>query len=384
MNDSRIRVLLVVLASVFTLIPISYVFAGFWAFMAVTVVGLAGTIGWLIFSFRSPPDSGGLIGRYILMIVALLALATARYVSGYATLIGADANWWIAGAVILPLSILLCGGYFLSRGSPAGIFFAWTGSIYAIVEAVTQFWLELGHWGDYRHVWYLGVPLAMLVFFLACQGVLKLIRPELTVPKMTAEVLLLTARQRNLWSLLFLSAMLLYAVTVYVEGGLLPVGIIVGSMMGGLIAWRMTTSRKPADRYVVVPLFLLMLSLFYFHVGEEILTHFNIAIGQLSGKPWGDFDFNIVIVFGGPLLWFFAAYSLWRGHALGNFILWFMIVGMILGEPAHLLVFPLVKMLQSGGTYDYFPGMATALFPMIPAILALLVILKNHRVAKPA
>ena len=56
-----------------------------------------------------------------------------------------------------------------------------------------------------------------------------------------------------------------------------------------------------------------------------------------------------------------------------------MIVGMILGEPTHLLVFPVVAMYKFGIGYRYFSGMYTALFPMIPAILALTVILAGHR-----
>jgi hypothetical protein len=36
-------------------------------------------------------------------------------------------------------------------------------------------------------------------------------------------------------------------------------------------------------------------------------------------------------------------------------------------------------MMQQGVGYEYFSGMYTALFPMIPAILALAVIIKSHR-----
>ena len=59
-----------------------------------------------------------------------------------------------------------------------------------------------------------------------------------------------------------------------------------------------------------------------------------------------------------------------------------MIVGMILGEPAHLLVFPVVTMFQTGGSYSYFSGMYTALFAMIPAILMLAEIVRETR-ARP-
>jgi hypothetical protein len=44
---------------------------------------------------------------------------------------------------------------------------------------------------------------------------------------------------------------------------------------------------------------------------------------------------------------------------------------MILGEPTHVLLFPVMRMAQDDVGYGYFSGMYTALFPMIPAILAL-------------
>jgi hypothetical protein len=56
-----------------------------------------------------------------------------------------------------------------------------------------------------------------------------------------------------------------------------------------------------------------------------------------------------------------------------------MIVGMIVGEPTHLLIFPVVSMNKFGIGYEYFSGMYTALFPMIPAILALVFIISDHK-----
>jgi hypothetical protein len=183
----------------------------------------------------------------------------------------------------------------------------------------------------------------------------------------------------NILTLFFLSIALVYAATIYVQSGWLPVGVIIGSMMGGLIGWRKTTAHHPANPYKVVPLYLLMLCLFNIHVGEEFITHFNQSIALITGHAWADKPFTLLIALIGPIFWIFGAFSLWLKQALGNFILWFMIVGMILGEPTHLLVFPVVVMYQKGASYHYFSGMYTALFPMIPAILALVVIIADHK-----
>jgi hypothetical protein len=128
-------------------------------------------------------------------------------------------------------------------------------------------------------------------------------------------------------------------------------------------------------------LYLLLLCLFYIHVGEEVISPipFNQAIATISGTPWSDTEFTLLINLIGPIIWVFGAWSLWRRQPFGNFILWFMAIGMILGEPAHLLVFPVVAMNKFGIGYQYFSGMYTALFPMIPAILVVTTILHDYR-----
>jgi len=59
----------------------------------------------------------------------------------------------------------------------------------------------------------------------------------------------LTNRQVNLWTILLVCLIGLYGLTVYAQAGLLPVGILVGSMIGGLVGWRKTTAHYPANLY---------------------------------------------------------------------------------------------------------------------------------------
>lgn len=55
-------------------------------------------------------------------------------------------------------------------------------------------------------------------------------------------------------------------------------------------------------------------------------------------------------------------------------------VGMILGEPTHLLAFPL----KVGGRYAYFPGMWTALLPMVAGLWGMYVLIRGYRHDKAA
>ena len=58
------------------------------------------------------------------------------------------------------------------------------------------------------------------------------------------------------------------------------------------------------------------------------------------------------------------------------------VVGMILGEPTHHIIFPVMAAVKLSVGYTYFGGMVTALFPMIPAIILAASIFADSRVAR--
>jgi hypothetical protein len=381
---------------IFLLISVCFILVDYVGWMPVIEYGLVSIlsfIGWLKFSFRQRNKFTGLVPIYILSIVLFLFLAFLQYVSNYHTYLfekwhrlmvpnlSPDYTHWFLVFVCFPVSFLLIGGYFLTKEKFLGSFFAWWAFFYFLISALLHLSIELNPAISYPHYGYLGALLAMALFLTGAYGIIFLVRGNNSEDNFYATKVI-TSRQVNLWSILFICLVLLYAVTLYEQAGLLPVGIIGGSMMGGMLGWRTTTAHRPADPYKVVPIYLLLQALFYIHVGEETLTHFSQAIANISNHPWNERDFNFFITLGGPIIWIFAAWSLWKRQPFGNFILWFIIVGMILGEPTHFLVFPVIRMVQQGVRYQYFPGMYTALFPMIPAILALGVILQDHRKIK--
>ena len=390
MVDSTLSKRLWLVTTATTLSVIVYVQVGAGLALQFSLASGVALLGWWLSSSKGLPAHPALVSYYIGSVVSLLALNTLRYATQYSLFIHRQYSnlfqpdyasthaHWFGAQVCLPVSLLLLGGYFLSRQTSVGIFFAWWGFLFGLIESLIQLVLALGHLNAYTHLHLLAVLTAMVLFTLCVAGILQLIRPRAD-PLPVERPQSLTAHQVNLWSILWVSLVIVYAATLYVQAGPLPVGVIMGSMMGGLIGWRKTTARYPADPYKVVPLYLLLQCLFYVHVGEEVFMHFNRAIASLSGHAWDDSEFDYLITLIGPIIWVLAAYSLWKRQAFGNFILWFMIVGMILGEPTHLLVFPVVRMLQDGVNYTYFPGMYTALFPMIPALLALILILQDYR-----
>ena len=336
-------------------------------------------------------DATAAVVPYLAAIVVSLLLSAVRYWSGYpahavttvpgvfvAHYASADVTWFVT-TVTLPVSLLLRGGYALLRGHTIGRYLAWWTFAFAMADGVTQVAVEFATAG-YDHHFLLGAELAAVEIALGALGWLRLAGRSAPAPEPAQKPL--TRRATILWSIGFFVFVTAYGMTLYSQAGYLPVIIIVGSMFGGLFAWLRTTAVVSANRLKVVPLYLLMLALFYIHVGEEGLSGFAQGIALISGVPWSEAKIFEIIGLVGPAIWVTAALGMWLRQPWGNFLVWFMIVGMILGEPTHHLLFPVMAALKPGVGYTYFGGMVTALFPMIPAVILAANIFADSRRAR--
>lgn len=390
--ESRLASLLTVLSVAITAIVVTaYAISPVLALFLAVVSGVA-LAAWLGFARAGAGETDGAVGPYLIALVLVLVLATCRYLDGVVPLLSGplrhwfhrafpvDISSWFLVFAVAPVSLMLLGGYYLAKRTPLGGYMAWWTAAYALADGLVQFAVAPRLQAVFGPAFAGSLLVAAAQVTAAVVTVQRLLRPHAVV--MPADAGVLTPRQRNLWTLLFGSVVGVYSIALYRSAGPLPLLIVVGSMVGGLVGWRLTTALRPVDPARAVPLFLVLLTLFYLHVGEESLTAFNRGVAQITGTPWSDEDFTLLIGLLGPIVFFFSAWSLWRRQPLGNFIFWFFVVGMILGEPTHMLVFPVVSMKKLGVDYGYFSGMYTALFPMIPAILGLVMILGEHRKAK--
>ena len=162
--------------------------------------------------------------------------------------------------------------------------------------------------------------------------------------------------------------------------GIMPAIIISGSMLGGGIGWYFTSLHHPTDPRKLLPVYLITAVMLYFHIWEEYHYGFGPRIGALTGTGWTESQFVIQIIFYLPAFWILGAMGLYYRHPLGNFVAWFIFFGMFLGEPTHLLVFPNLE----GGRYHYFPGMWTALLPMVMGIWGIYIIVQEYKKVKIA
>lgn len=189
----------------------------------------------------------------------------------------------------------------------------------------------------------------------------------------------------------------------YLSIGLAPVIIIGGSAIVALICWRFTYLRKPVDPEIILPLFILTVAGLQIHIVEEYLTGFAPSMSRLFGISWSEKSFLIIFALIGPILYTLTSLGLYYKIPIAGFVAWFIFIGPGVAEFTHF-IFPLISpdllpkdphpvtafidgtkiadmpnfYFKTTGRY-YFPGMCTAILPMVPGCLAIYRLLVKKR-----
>jgi len=175
-----------------------------------------------------------------------------------------------------------------------------------------------------------------------------------------------------------------------------PVAIVGGSGVVAFVIWQRSYLRRPVDPSVILPLFLLTVAALDVHMAEEYLARFGPAMSRLFDISWTERSFLLIFAFVGPCLYALTAIGLYYRVPLAGFLAWFIFIGPGVAEFTHF-IFPLLRpaiqphvaaplsltvsngrfvaemrnyWLHTTGRY-YFPGMYTAVLPMIPGIWAI-------------
>jgi hypothetical protein len=175
-----------------------------------------------------------------------------------------------------------------------------------------------------------------------------------------------------------------------------PVIIVGGSGSAAFILWSLTYLRRPLPPEAVLPAFLLTVAALEVHMIEEYLTGFGPAMSRLFNISWTEHSFLMIFSFIGPVLYTLTALGLFKRVPLAGFLMCFIFIGPGVAEFTHF-IFPLLKpdvqptvaasvqaivgrdqLMQNlpnfwfrvTGHY-YFPGMYTAILPMIPGIFGI-------------
>ena len=185
-----------------------------------------------------------------------------------------------------------------------------------------------------------------------------------------------------------------------------PVIIVGGSGSAAFILWSLTYLRRPLPPEAVLPAFLLTVAALEVHMIEEYLTGFGPAMSRLFNISWTEHSFLMIFSFIGPVLYTLTALGLFKRVPLAGFLMCFIFIGPGIAEFTHF-IFPLLKpdvqptvaasvqaivgrgqLMQNlpnfwfrvTGHY-YFPGMCTAILPMIPGIYGIRKLLIAARTA---
>ena len=182
----------------------------------------------------------------------------------------------------------------------------------------------------------------------------------------------------------------------FVNIGTPPVIIVGGSGLVALAMWWRTYLRYPTDPSVILPVFLLTIAALDVHMAEEYLTGFGPAMSRVFDISWTERSFLLIFAFFGPSLYALTALGLYYRVPIAGFVAWFIFIGPGVAEFTHF-IFPLLKPALSptvtssiseyvsngrlvadmpnywiGATGQYyFPGLYTAVLPMIPGIYAI-------------
>ena len=214
-----------------------------------------------------------------------------------------------------------------------------------------------------------------------------------------------TSVRTRAWSI---AAAVTFALVAMIAGyrqiGIPPVVIVGGSSVIGMVLWIKTYLRRPLDPSIILPPFLLTVAALEIHMAEEYFTGFGPAMSRLFDISWTEPSFLTIFAFVGPALYALTALGLFYRVPLAGFLAWFIFIGPGVAEFTHF-IFPILEpairpeyrdaisqavsngrfvanmpnyYVKTTGVY-YFPGMYTAVLPMIPGIWAIVRILKAHK-----
>ncbi|MEI6286141.1 MAG: hypothetical protein WCP79_06515 [Bacillota bacterium] len=370
-----------IICSLITAMAASFIFFGIIPAALVCVSGIAALVLWYFCRTQSERINDRILPWYLLTTIALLLKNIEELLFGYpAAFVHAvpslipdvaifDNQHYFAVYSCLLTAIFMLGAVGIVRKNRLGDYLTYFVFVWAILDGALHFLLPL-FFGTFSY--FPGQLFALISLVIAAGGLRTLLSGH-SAPKPPAVPVWRAPRRKFIPVVLIFIAC--FATAMYDQAGLRPTLIVCGSMLGGMVIWIKTTFKKPLYSRELMLAYLWTLAIFFFHITEEYLTNFPGRIDGIFNTQWTLDQFAVLIVFVGPVFWILGAVLYYYHHPLGDYLVWFIFFGMIVGEPTHYLVFPLLE----GGRFHYFPAMWTALFPMIPAIYGAALLIKGYR-----
>lgn len=199
----------------------------------------------------------------------------------------------------------------------------------------------------------------------------------------------------------------IFATLLTINVGSATMIIVVASATIGFFFWRKTNLRQSITPVTTAIIFLLTTAGLHSHMIEEHRCLFGPAMSRLFSIAFPDDRFLLVFVFVLPIIYYLTAAGLLLRIPLAGFVAWFIFIGPGVAEFTHF-IFPLIPPALEPynvapitatingiqiagmenhyhavtGTY-YFPGMYTAVLPMIPGMCGIWWLIRNRKKADP-
>jgi hypothetical protein len=219
-----------------------------------------------------------------------------------------------------------------------------------------------------------------------------------------ADEIMYSKRAQAINQAVALGLIVIFATALNINVGF-PLAIIVGgSAFIGFFCWRMTNLRRAINPGKTTIVFLLTTAALHIHMLEEHDCLFGPAMSRFFEIAFPDARFLLIFVFILPTIYYLTAIGLLLRVPIAAFVAWFIFIGPGIAEFTHF-IFPLIPpaleptnpepitAVINGVTITdmanhhfavtgkyYFPGLYTAIIPMIPGIYAVWWLLKNRHV----
>ncbi len=213
---------------------------------------------------------------------------------------------------------------------------------------------------------------------------------------------LYTPRAQKVQQAVALIVLAAFGTALTAKIGLPPAIIVASSAFIGFFCWRATNLRHAIAPERTAVLFLLTTAALHVHMFEEHARSFGPAMSRLFGIAFPDSRFLLVFVFILPMVYYLTAIGLLMRIPMAAFVAWFIFIGPGAAEVTHF-IFPLIRpalepanpaaisatihgipiegmanhYFRVTGKY-YFPGMYTAVLPMIPGISSIVWLFRNR------
>lgn len=219
---------------------------------------------------------------------------------------------------------------------------------------------------------------------------------------MLTDEVMYSTRAQGINQIMALALIALFVAALKINVGIPPTIIVGGSAIIGFFCWRMTNLRHAINPVKTTVLFLLTTAALHVHMFEEHDCLFGPAMSRLFDIAFPDARFLQIFVFILPTVYYLTAIGLLLRIPLAAFVAWFIFIGPGIAEFTHF-IFPLISPaleptnpapitavingvriadmanhhIGVTGKY-YFPGLYTAVIPMIPGIYSVWWLVKNR------